>query len=256
MMCRKNIFFWCNFALLSGLLLHANPLSASITVSPRVPDTLEGVYLQLEELTGKVDAICAEIRSRQDYADKKTDIEMFKEDLSRLIDKHPEINSVAELRELHRQCRKKLDEIEVRVQEYERALLADSFELVLHHWYDRFDSVLQVGEKLVEDKQGDSVKCLKSKVNDWWNDVEIMRAEHPDVFSGGTVCMKSYQAVKQRKAQINELSEHQRPKPGDVLMKVLVVVGVLTMIGGVVGSRIRGKKLQKKAEDNGPTFEI
>lgn len=224
--------------------------------SPTVPDSLEGVYTQLREYERQANHLQSEIETPQQKEESQITIELLYQDLQQYRKEHPEIANVKELVECYRNSMRALRTIENNVNRYVRQHTADSINRILAATTARFDSAFNEGRRLVDLHRGDSVKLLKGKVVVWWaEDVESIRTAHQDLFAQGTELHEKYILIKKQRDAIAELSEKQPPKLREIMTFVLLALASITVIAGIVGSRIKANKIQKSVDDC-PAMEL
>lgn len=227
-------------------------LTVIINIAPigRIPDSLEGVGYNLNALVREANELKANINSQDDYLAHKYDIEYLNGDLDKLRNDTPEMSDVPELKTLYKECKSILDEIEKKVEDYRRQQVIDSLDVIFDSFVTRLDSILTKGKSYEERKMGDSVKVVKSHVDsDVWPELQQVRVQYALYISASESLSGKLKNMEQVRDEVKQLSEKNKPKVGDILLKLLVVAGVLTVVGGVVGGKIQSRKLQKKAAE-------
>jgi len=142
-----------------------------------------------------------------------------------------------------------LKKIEENVAEYRNQYLKDSMMTKMSEWQVSLDSLLTIGSGYAEHKQADSVQGVKRKAAELWGEVNGMRSANMECFKSSEELEASYSKLSGVQGKIQELSEKEKVKIRDILLVAGVIIGVLTMLVGTVGSRIREKRMQKKTED-------
>ena len=222
----------------------------AIVPSGRIPDSLEGIGHSLNALIREANELKSGIITQSDYEAHKYDIEYLAGDLEKLRGETPEMSDVPELKSLYKECKSILGEIEKNVEAYRRQQVADSLEDVFSSFVSRMDSLLAKGKAFEQRKMGDSVKVVKSSVDtDLWPELMQVKGQYASYINGSESIAAKVKQIEQTRDEIKQLSEKTKPKLGDILLKVLVVVGVLTVVGAIVGGKIQSRKLQKRAAD-------
>lgn len=222
----------------------------AIVPSGRIPDSLEGIGHSLNTLIREANELKSGIITQSDYEAHKYDIEYLAGDLEKLRGETPEMSDVPELKSLYKECKSILGEIEKNVEAYRRQQVADSLEDVFSSFVSRMDSLLAKGKAFEQRKMGDSVKVVKSSVDtDLWPELMQVKGQYASYINGSESIAAKVKQIEQTRDEIKQLSEKTKPKLGDILLKVLVVVGVLTVVGAIVGGKIQSRKLQKRAAD-------
>lgn len=219
-----------------------------------VPDSLEGRYGQLMKIEAKIRNLSSIIHSPADYKAMEVDLETVEGELKSVWEQLSEDGKDV-LRDSYIGCMKLLRDIGDDVEAFRREEISDSLEDVMHCWSVRFDSLAEAGIGLEARKQGDSVASLKGTAGEWWQKVEALKESFAYAFGEGGRNAGYYSHIKERKEQISAFEEKKKVKVGDLLLKLLVAAGAIAMIGGMIGSRVRGRKMQKKAEE-GTFFEL
>lgn len=221
----------------------------SASPAPAIPDSLKSVSYTLNDISRSIEALKADINTPEDYELHRYELEYLCDDLEKVKVGTPSMSDFPELKAMYIQCKSSIGEIDKKIEVYRRGKVTDSLIKVASVLEQRFDSVLLMGHVLEEHKRGDSVKMLKQNMDvDLWPDVQMLRSQYSTFMSENEELAECVSRIESKRVDIKELSEKERPKIGDILLKVLVVVGVLTMIGGVVVSRLQSRKIQKKAK--------
>lgn len=217
------------------------------------PDSLRMIQGQFRDVARNVEKISQRIQTPEDAQLYEFDINDNKSKIDRLENEYPDIKDDKKIVEYRRQIHECWKRIERNIQEYRHEQTLDSLQNVLSPWPARFDSLLAAGQRFSENKEADSVRQIKNyKATEWWNQISTMKSSYPEYFSEDEILKTEYSQIEQTKNAIQELSEKEKVKLRDILLVAGVIVGVMTMVIGMVGSRIREHKLQKKAEEMPP----
>lgn len=217
------------------------------------PDSLRAIQMEFKEIAQEARNLSRQIQTPEDakdYAFQIANTEGMMKSLestySNLIYKD---KTILGLREQFSNC---FETIAKNLQEYRHEKTRDSIGEVLALWPGRLDSLLQAGQSFVAEKEGDSVRRVKEKARSWWPEISRLKDCNPDLFKEDETLRNRYSELEKTYTAITELAEPEKLKLRDILLVAGVIVGVLTMVIGMVGSRIRERKLQKKAEETPP----
>ena len=223
--------------------------------SPRLSDSLAMYERKLTNYSRQVDELYDKIETPTDRKVYDVDIDILRSDLENLRKSSDLIADEPELNKIYGYCRKRLAQIDEKVEKYRMERTCDSLLKEESNCQRTLDSMLSRGHQLVQRQRGDSVKMLKQDLEDNWCEIQQMRTTYNSAWDHDKRLADGYSRLQKTRDEIKALSEKEKLKIGDILMKVLVVLGVITILIGVVGSNIRSKKLKKKAAEI-PAIEL
>ena len=224
--------------------------------APIDPDSLRSIQGEFKEVVDVAKQLSLQIKSPDDVKtydfiikDTKRKMEWLEGLYTDLTFKDDKISRY--LKQYHDY----LETIEEDQRQYQHDKTRDSIAEALDPYAWRFDSLLTAGQTFAADKSADSVRRIKEKARTWWGEICRLKDSNPDHFKENEDLREQYAELEQSYTAITDLSEQERMKLRDILLVAGVTIGVLTMIIGMVGSRIRERKLQKKAEEM-PPYEL
>lgn len=217
------------------------------------PDSLSAIRGKFAGCVKEAQQLCGKISSPDDYEANRVPLKLLGDKMDRLRNNYSDLldddKKVSEAVVRYEELRERIED---NVKKYQRQHTQDSLLDLLFEWQPRFDSLLAAGQVHVEHNEADSVREVKSKSDRWWAEVDGIRSTYLDYFKADDELSSQYSRIKSTQNNIQELPIKEKVKLRDILLVAGVIVGVLTMVIGMVGSRIREKKMLKKAGEVPP----
>ena len=217
------------------------------------PDSLSVIREKFAGCVKDAQKLCEKISSPDDYEANKIPLKILGDKMDGLRNRYSDLlyedKKVSEAVVRYEELRERIDG---NVKKYQRQHTQDSLLDLLYEWQPRFDSLLAAGQVHVEHNEADSVREVKSKSDRWWAELDGIRSTYLDYFKADDELSSQYSRIKSIQNNIQELPVKEKVKLRDILLVAGVIVGVLTMVIGMVSSRIREKKMLKKANEVPP----
>lgn len=245
----KRVISICVF----GLFFFAVTAFTAQAASPT--DSLRAAESQLTAIVKEAHELSVLITTPDEKERYSLDLSMLEKRMSRLEQDYPMVVTDDYLSQLYKQYLGAMKTIEDNLMRFRRGQVQDSLQKVMARWSPRFDSLLSAGEAFVQKKEADSVRMVKSQADDWWMTITETHRTYSAHFDADETLQQHYQHIEQTRGEIRNLSEKERIKLRDILLVGGVLVGVLAMVGGMLGAKIKSKKLLKKAQET-PSIEL
>jgi len=217
------------------------------------PDSLSSIREQFNDCMRDAQRLSVRIVTPDDYKNYQIDLERLEDRMKRLRDTYSDLlYTDKRIESADINYMELMKRIEGNVAEYRNQYLKDSMRTKMEEWRGTFDSLLTMGGGYAERKEADSVRTVKRRATELWGEVNGMRSANMDCFKSSDELETMYGELGNVQGKIQELSEKEKVKLRDILLVSGVIVGVLTMVIGTVGSRIREKKMRKKADEMPP----
>lgn len=218
-------------------------------------DSLRAAENQLTSIVKEAQKLGELINTPGDKALYDLDLSMMEKRMSRLEQDYPMVVTDEYLSQLYKQYLGALKTIDDNLVRYRRGQVQDSLLKVMSVWPPRFDSLFSVGRVYAENKEADSVRMVKGQSDEWWMSINEAHRTYSDYFDSDETLRRHIQHIEQTRTEIRNLSEKERIKLRDILLVGGVLVSVLAIVGGMIGNRIKSKKLLKKAQEM-PSIEL
>ncbi|MBP5541768.1 MAG: hypothetical protein J6X88_08990 [Bacteroidales bacterium] len=218
-------------------------------------DSIRAAESQLTAIVKEAHELSVLIVTPDDKERYSLDISLVEKRMSRLEQDYPIVVTDEYLSQLYKQYLGAMKTIEDNLVRYRRGQVQDSLERIMARWSPRFDSLLVVGAGYAEKKEADSVRMVKSQADEWWTSIGETHRTYSDHFDADETLRQHYQHIEETRGEIRNLSEKERIKLRDILLVGGVLVGVVAIVGGMLGAKIKSKKLLKKAQEI-PSIEL
>lgn len=214
-----------------------------------IPDSLAVVSDKLNELLRNIEQCDRNIITSDDLALYSSRLEQLRDSRNRLQASYP-LSDYDELWNLVARfdyCDKCISE---RVAEWEKKRQRMALIDKMNGFSLSFDSLLALGEEYVSRKSADSVRSIKLRADDQWQQVDKLKSSSEDEFEGDSL-KALYKHVEYVRAKIQDLPEKERVKVRDILLVAAALVAALAMILTLV----RSISISKKSKET-PSIEI
>lgn len=225
-------------------------IALSFQAMSAVPDSLLEVRQKMILCLNDARDLSQAINTPSDLYNNETQLKLLETRMDNLKNRYPEIFDNKELYRIFEQYNRCMDGIKRKVEANQSRLLLDSLRLVMEMLSPTFDSLLDVGIYYADHKYGDSVRMVKRKAEDLWQQTHTMHESNPSIFSSDEELKDGYGHISYIKGEIADLSEKERIKIKDLIIVVGVAIAAVSMVAGMVGTRIRSRKLMKSDDTN------
>lgn len=237
--------FSLGLLLLGTIPLHAQRSSDSLLAAER---QLNSIVIEARELSNL-------IATPDDQKQYTTDLNLLAKRMERLEQDYPQILTDDDLSQIYRLYLNAMQAIEDKLSHYRHEQILDSLQSAVGKWCPRFDSLLVDGQAYANKKEADSVRMVKSQAAEWWQRLVETHNMYADFFNSDDELKQYYSHIDQQNTEIRNLSEKEKIQLKDILLVGGVLAAVLAVVGGMIGTYAKNKKLLKKAQET-PTIEL